>query len=291
MSGSGLSGRGDRARAFVPALIPEPKDLDRTGPLDAKEERDLARVHEARDHYGAAKWMRGKALEAVFRRRLYRGENGTRTRQEYLDDEWDGMSETAAYREIQEWPLAAQICEAYGRPAADSHVRALVDAAEKHGHRPVAAFYAVLRRYGAEGGRRVTAEVVENLAEYLTSNGALAKAEEPGGLKELEGLFAPRRLPSPRQGKPSGKTASKKLSKADPVEPSAVIPKFGNGGGWRLSEDQIRRLSDWIAGEAARNGKEPDEVADLVLDVLMDGLDVLMDGSAPVPTAADIPQN
>ncbi|MFF7852576.1 hypothetical protein ACFZDF_34055 [Streptomyces sp. NPDC007910] len=112
------------------------------GPLDAAEEKDLARVHEGRDHYGKAKWMRGKALEAAFRRRLYRGKDGTRSRQEYLDDEWGGMSETAAYREIQEWPLAAQICEAYGHPAADSHVRALVEAAEKHGHGLVAALYA-----------------------------------------------------------------------------------------------------------------------------------------------------
>ncbi|WP_031069201.1 hypothetical protein [Streptomyces sp. NRRL S-118] len=66
-------GRRDRARAFVPKLIPEPQDLDRTGPLDAKEQRDLERIHAARDHYQSAKWMRGKALEAAFRRRLYRG--------------------------------------------------------------------------------------------------------------------------------------------------------------------------------------------------------------------------
>ncbi len=49
--------------------------------------------------------MRGKALDAAFRRRLFRGD-GQHTRQQYLDDEWDGISESAAYLEIKEWPLA-----------------------------------------------------------------------------------------------------------------------------------------------------------------------------------------
>ncbi|WP_121833818.1 hypothetical protein [Streptomyces sp. S1] len=52
------------------------------------------------------------------------------------------------------------------------------------------------------------------------------------------------------------------------VEPSEVILKFENDGTWRLSGDQTRRLSTWIAGEAKRCGMEPDEVADLLLDAI-----------------------
>ncbi|MFD8633755.1 hypothetical protein [Streptomyces sp. NPDC059533] len=253
MSGGEVARR-DRARAFVPELIPDPVDLERTGPLDAREQRDLERVHEARDHHGTAKWMRGKALEAAFRRRLYRGENGEQTRQEYLDAEWDGMSESAAYLEIREWRLAQQIAETYGRPVADSHVRALVDVADKHGHTPVAAAYLELRRYGSTTGQRVTGPVVENLAQYLTAKALpLPQSVTPeltGGTSEqaedLEGLFAPQQLPGPRRRKVS--PPSKKE--------------------WAMSRDHITRLSAWIAAEADRHGKEPAEVADLLLDAL-----------------------
>ncbi|SCD62297.1 hypothetical protein GA0115246_103893 [Streptomyces sp. SolWspMP-sol7th] len=179
--------RRDRARAFVPDLIPEPKDLDRTGPLDAREVRDLERVHEARDHYQTARWIRGKALDAALRRGLYRGEDGQRTRQQYLDDEWDGMSETAAYREAAAWPLAREISEAWGRPAPDSHVQALTEAAEAHGLATVTQWYVELRRHGQETGRRVTAAVASNLADHLLGG--------EGPKVALDPLFTPRQLP------------------------------------------------------------------------------------------------
>ncbi|MFF8423366.1 hypothetical protein [Streptomyces sp. NPDC015680] len=256
MSNSPAS-RSDRARAFLPELIPDPVDLDHTGPLNAREERDLERIHAARDHHGNAKWMRGKALESAFRRRLYRGETGERTRQEYLDDEWDGISESAAYREIGEWRLAAQIAEAYGRPVADSHVRALADVVELHGTGTVAGLYVLLRRYGAGTRQRVTAEVVENLACYLTTDRALEAAADPDR-PELDALFTRRQLPAPRRRKAA--------TKDKVVEPTAVIPKFGNG--WAMSEEQVGRLSAWIETEAARSGTDPGKAADLLLDAL-----------------------
>ncbi|MGW3377393.1 hypothetical protein [Streptomyces hydrogenans] len=262
----------DRARAFVPALIPEPLEVEEaSGPLTPKEQKYLSRVHEARDHFEHARWMRGKALAAAFSRRLYRGEDGTRTRQEYLDDEWDGMSETAAYREISEWPLAASIAQAFQRPAPDSHVRALVDLAESQGVEPVAGAYVLLRQYGAATQRRVTAEVVENLAAFLSAGRALPPVQEGADDAEaLDDLFAPRQLPGPRK---APKKAAKKV-----VEPSAVIPKFGNDGAWQMSEDQTQRLSKWIAAEAVRTGAAPDEVFETVLDIL---------ASAPAAQAAD----
>ncbi|MFI1869709.1 hypothetical protein [Streptomyces jumonjinensis] len=185
---SGALDRKDRARAFVPDLIPEPQDVDRTGPLDARELRDLDRIHAARDHHQAARWMRGKALEAAFRRCLFRGDDGSRTRQQYLDDEWDGISESAAYLEIREWRLAAAISQAGERPAPDSHVRALVEIAEKHGCDETALRYEELRNYAREHQHRVTAKVVTTLATYLSTG------EMP--TPQLDTLFVPRQLPS-----------------------------------------------------------------------------------------------
>ncbi|MFF6794271.1 hypothetical protein ACFY9C_34975 [Streptomyces filamentosus] len=63
----------------------------------------------------------------------------------------------------RKWRLARRIAELFGRPVADSHVRALVDVASQYGAELPAVAYVHLRRHGAETGRRVTAEVVENL--------------------------------------------------------------------------------------------------------------------------------
>ncbi|MFD8385206.1 hypothetical protein ACFV2X_42940 [Streptomyces sp. NPDC059679] len=209
MTSGDVGRRRDRAHAFVPELIPEPADLDRTGPLDTREQRDLERIHAARDNHQNARWMRGKALEAAFRRRLFRGEDGTRTRQEYLNDEWDGISESAAYLEIKEWRLAAQIAQTCDRPAPDSHVRALVDVAQQRGHEVAALQYHELRLYGAERGLKVTAIVVQNLATYLAT-GETPATKAP----ELQTLFTPRQLLPPAKRK-------------DPIEPTDSSPREG----------------------------------------------------------------
>ncbi|MEU4924569.1 hypothetical protein AB0G29_35110 [Streptomyces parvus] len=268
------SGRADRARAFVPELLPEPQDIERTGPLTPKEEQTLGRVHAARDHHQTAKWIRGKALAVAFSRRLYRGEDGQRTRQEYLDDEWDGISESAAYLEIKEWPLAAQISRTFKRPAPDSHVRALLDAAELRGEEEVARWYGELRHRGQEIGRRVTADVVARLGEFLVDG------EEPAS---LEGLFTPRQIapPKPRKAPGSGPVP-------DPApEGGGEIPfqNFGTGTGpgpagtkrregeeeeWALSADKVARLNTWITETAATAQISPDQAADLLLDALAD---------------------
>ncbi|WP_422126914.1 hypothetical protein [Streptomyces misionensis] len=270
-------GKRDRARAFVPDLIPEPHDLDRTGPLDAKEQQQLDRIHAARDHHQAAKWMRGKALDSAFRRRLYRGEDGQRTRQQYLDDEWDGLSESAAYREIAEWPLAKAITDAFERPAPDSHVRALVDVAEQQGHKAVAHWYAELRRHGQQLGRRVTADVVANLADFLRSG------TEP---ERLEALFVPRQLPpsKPRKSAPAGTERGRGEAVTGTVVahgqdaaagsfPNLGMDADGSGpagetGRWSLSAEQVARLSAWIADGAAAARISPERAADILLDAL-----------------------
>ncbi|MGW4254142.1 hypothetical protein [Streptomyces californicus] len=258
----GVEGRRDRVRAFVPELLPEPQDIERTGPLTPKEEQTLGRVHEARDHYQTAKWLRGKALAVAFSRRLYRGETGQRTRQEYLDDEWDGISESAAYLEIREWPLAARIAAVCERPAPDSHVRALLDAAEVRGEEEVARRYGELRDRGREIGRRVTAEVVSRLAEFLVDG------EDPA----LEGVFTPRQIAPPKPRKAPG-FESLDESEKDGVDQGEPFQNFGmdpeaTGAGWVLGEDHVARLSAWVAAEAARARISPDVAADLLLDAL-----------------------
>ncbi|MFC5157023.1 hypothetical protein [Streptomyces amakusaensis] len=274
--------RRDRARAFVPELIPEPQDLDRTGPLDAKEQQQLDRIHAARDHHQAAKWMRGKALDAAFRRSLFRGEDGQRTRQEYLDAEWDGISESAAYREIGEWPLAKTISDACERPAPDSHVRALVDVAEKQGHESVAHWYAELRRHGQQLGHRVTADVVANLADFLR------EGTEP---ERLEALFVPRQLPpaTAKPRKPAAPAGPAESGAGGPVTGTVVahgqdrrdgsFPNLGMSGAsgsgpardtgpWVLSADHTARLSAWVMDGANAAGISPERAADLLVEAL-----------------------
>lgn len=265
--------RRDRARAIVPDLIPEPADIDRTGPLDAREQRDLDRIHSARDNHLTAQWMRGKALESAFRRCLFRGEDGLRTRQEYLDHEWDGISESAAYREIGEWRLAKAISDACERPAPGSHVRALIDAAGGESAATVARWYAELRRHGASAGHRVTAPVVANLARYL-----MAGDQPP----ELEALFAPHRIPSAKPvkgGRDGGSTGEPITGVVIPGQES--FPNLGmsgddgtpaGDGAWPLSGDHIARLSAWIASEARETGIDPEHAADfLVRAITADG--------------------
>ncbi|MFF1404962.1 hypothetical protein [Streptomyces sp. NPDC058294] len=229
--------------------------------------------------------MRGKALDAAFRRRLFRGEDGQRTRQQYLDATWEGISETAAYREIGEWPLAKATTDAFERPAPDSHVRALVDVA-KQGHEAVAHWYAELRRHGQQAGHRVTAEVVTNLAGFLL------KGTEP---ERLEALFVPRQLPPARPRKPTpDETARAEREAGEPVigtvvahgqdHPVDSFPNLGmsaNGTGpgtgpagetgrWVLSVDHVARLSAWILDGASKAGISPERAADLLVEALTD---------------------
>ncbi|MFI7329657.1 hypothetical protein ACIBQ3_34090 [Streptomyces rubiginosohelvolus] len=283
------SGRSDRARAFVPELLPEPQDIERTGPLTPKEQQTLGRVHQARDHHQTAKWLRGKALAVAFSRRLYRGEDGQRTRQEYLDDEWDGISESAAYREIGEWPVAKAISDACERPAPDSHVRNLVNVAEKQGVELVARWYAELRHHGQQAGRRVTADVVANLAGFLR------EGTEP---ERMDALFTPRQLAPARKPSKPAPGERTEHGKGEAVAGTIVphsrdgsFPNLGTsangtspaegGGRWMLSTDHVERLSAWIASGADQAQVSPDEVADLLLGALtgsdaLTGLDALI---------------
>lgn len=203
---------------------------------------------------------------------------GQRGRPRRTIDEWDGISESAAYLEIREWRLAAQIAETCERPAPDSHVRALVDVAEAQDHQTVARWYAELRRHGQESGLRVTAPAVANLADYLMSGAT----PEP----ELDTLFAPRQLPPTKPRKQPSEPAKR------PGEPVAgkVVTHSGDGSfqnfgmsrdgepadspastepaSWTLSATHIDQLSAWLAVQAQKAGISPDRAADFLMEAL-----------------------
>ncbi|MFJ2819106.1 hypothetical protein [Streptomyces sp. NPDC087294] len=260
----------DRARAFVPGLIPEPKDIKNEGPLSVREQRDLQRIHDARDNHLNAAWMRGKSLEAAFRRSLYRGDDGTRTRQEYLDDEWDGISESAAYLEIKEWRLAEQIATVWGRPAPDSHVRALVGVAAQQDPKTVAQWYAALRERGAETRRRVTAGIVTNLATYLAAEGT-------SGSPELDWLFVRQLTPKHRKSPGQEEEPAQETDAQDqsPFQKIGMDDHSGTHGAssdgpapWVLGTGHVAQLSTYLATEAEVNGISPDQAAELLMQAL-----------------------
>ncbi|MFB7747424.1 hypothetical protein ACFXPM_34160 [Streptomyces sp. NPDC059095] len=253
-------------------MIPEPTDIDRTGPLSAKEAQQLDRIHAARDNALNARWMRGKALEAAFRRSLFRGEDGTRTRQGYLDDEWDGMSVSAAYLEISEWRLAAEIAERCERPAPDSHVRALVTVSELHGLKVAALSYQALRAHATEHQLRVTAQVVGRLAEFLETG------QKP---EELGPFFIPHQLPpGTSRNAPNQKKTATTPGSNQTTAPAEPFQNFG------MSAEHVARITSWLASTAHELEITPAHAADLLGQLLHDESDSLrgwMLGRVQVP--------
>ncbi|MFE1519559.1 hypothetical protein ACFW9I_22515 [[Kitasatospora] papulosa] len=140
-------------------------DVDATeatahGPLDEHEQRQLAEAHRAVDNARTARWMLGFALEVVRRRRLYRGD-GTRTWQQYLDQEHDHLSTSEADRLQKTWRLAQAVQKELGRPLPDSHLRRLQPFAERTSDQEAARSYAALYWAHQEGGVRLVAAQVQ----------------------------------------------------------------------------------------------------------------------------------
>ncbi|MGW7594716.1 hypothetical protein, partial [Streptomyces rubiginosohelvolus] len=151
----------------------------------------------------------------------------------------------------------------------------LVDVAEQQGHEQVARLYVELRERGQQLGRRVTADVVANLADYL------AGGAKP---KRLEALFVPRRIEA---AKPRKTTRSKsgKGAAGEPVTGTVVAsgeggegsfqnfgmsPGGAGTGGWSLSPEHVARLSSWIADGAGTAGISPDHAAGVLVQALTD---------------------
>ncbi|MFD4483219.1 hypothetical protein ACFWPU_44925 [Streptomyces sp. NPDC058471] len=131
------------------------------GPLDADERRQLAEAHRAVDNARTARWMLGFSLEVVRRRRLYRGTDGARTWEQYLDQEHDGLSTSEADRLQKTWRLAQAVQKELGRPLPDSHLRGLQPYAERTSDEEAARAYTMLYRAHQEGGVRLVAKQVQ----------------------------------------------------------------------------------------------------------------------------------
>ncbi|MFF8035919.1 hypothetical protein [Streptomyces sp. NPDC016626] len=140
-------------------------DVDATpetanGPLDEHEQRLLAEAHRAVDNARTARWMLGYSLEVVRRRRLYRGD-GTRTWEQYLQQEHDGLSTSEADRLQKTWRLAQTVQKELGRPLPDSHLRKLQPYAERTSDQEAARAYAELYWAHQAGGVRLVANQVQ----------------------------------------------------------------------------------------------------------------------------------
>ncbi|MFG3142477.1 hypothetical protein ACGFZA_40500 [Streptomyces sp. NPDC048211] len=140
-------------------------DVDATpetahGPLDEQEQRLLAEAHRAVDNARTARWMLGFSLEVVRRRRLYRGD-GTRTWEQYLNLEHDGLSTSEADRLQKTWRLAQTVQKELGRPLPDSHLRKLQPYAERTNDQEAARAYTELYWAHQKGGVRLVANQVQ----------------------------------------------------------------------------------------------------------------------------------
>ncbi|MGW2181233.1 hypothetical protein ACWCXX_24670 [Streptomyces sp. NPDC001732] len=158
-------------------------DVDATpetahGPLDEQEQRLLAEAHRAVDNARTASWMLGFALEAVRRRRLYRGD-GTRTWEQYLDAEHDGLSTSEADRLQKTWRLARTVQKALGRPMPGSHLRKLKPYADSTSDEEAARAYVELYRAHQEGEVRLVASQVEQRVRDAIA--AAKGVSDPGG--------------------------------------------------------------------------------------------------------------
>ncbi|WP_329296253.1 hypothetical protein [Streptomyces sp. NBC_01455] len=140
-------------------------DVDATpetahGPLDDQEQRLLAEAHRALDNARTARWMLGFSLEVVRRRRLYRGD-GTRTWEQYLNLEHDGLSTSEADRLQKSWRLAQTVQKELGRPLPDSHLRRLQPYAERTNDQEAARAYTELYWAHQKDGVRLVAHQVQ----------------------------------------------------------------------------------------------------------------------------------
>jgi hypothetical protein len=143
------------------------------------EKRELTACEQAIDHLRLAFWAAGKALAVIRDRRLYRTTHTTF--EDYLKERWE-MSRAQAYRLIEAWPLAEQIglSPVGDTTLSESHVRALLPVARRHGEETAAEVY---RAVIEADGVRVTAQLLAEVADALPDDGAFDPAEAAGQIR------------------------------------------------------------------------------------------------------------
>ncbi|WP_306324141.1 hypothetical protein [Streptomyces sp. CC224E] len=151
------------------ATLPEVDATEETanGPLSPEEQVLLAECHRAVDNERTAKWMLGYALEVVSRRRLYRGD-GTRTWEQYLAEDHDGMVKSEAHRLMSSWRLGRAVQKHLGRPAPSSHLQQMLTYANYTSDEQAAEDYAALYTAHQEGRvRLVAAQVGQRVVDAI----------------------------------------------------------------------------------------------------------------------------
>lgn len=272
----------ERRQPFDWGSILPPLDVDADGPMSHRESVQLGKLHAARNGTARAAWMRGAILESINRRRLYRGESGERSFPEYLDQEWDGLSESGAYREIEEWRMGYAISQIWEGIVPSSHVRALLPL-EAHGPRPVIAqAYGRMRAAWQSDGLRLTeAHIRGQVRAAVGAAGKLRELEDRTDemVRKLDELADPttfRRtlaqrpkapaLPAPARPVVDGEIVNDRSQPSAPsIDPfraaaatGATQPAPGPWNGVRA----------WCASEGADYGLSADEVGALLLEAL-----------------------
>ncbi|MFD0555293.1 hypothetical protein ACFQ0X_43540 [Streptomyces rectiviolaceus] len=228
-------------------------DVDATqdsahGPLDEDEQRQLAEAHRAIDNARTARWMLGFSLEVVRRRRLHRGD-GTRTWDQYLLQEHDGMSTSEADRLQKTWRLAQTVQKELGRPLPDSHLHKLRPYAERTSNDEAARAYAALYWAHQNGGVRLVANQVQQRVKkaVAAAKGVSDPAERSQAVSAAWVSAPDAPMPTQREDSVSRKDKGDDRG-ADPVDVALKLLE----GAWRA----VEAATEDEAARKVRSGEE-----------------------------------
>ncbi|WNI20231.1 hypothetical protein [Actinacidiphila sp. ITFR-21] len=221
-------------------------DVDATpetahGPLDEQEQRLLSEAHRAVDNARSARWMLGFSLEVVRRRRLYRGD-GTRTWEEYLNAEHDGLSTSEADRLQKSWRLAQTVQKELGRPLPDSHLRKLLPYAERTSDQEAARAYAGLYWAHQQGGVRLVAnQVQQRVRKAVAASKGVADPAERSQAVSAAWTTAPEAPMPAQRGEAEGEHGNTSDLSSDPVDAAVLLLNRARQAIENATEDKAAR--------------------------------------------------
>ncbi|MEU7347979.1 hypothetical protein ACIQIG_33920 [Streptomyces bacillaris] len=238
------------------------------GPLNEDEQRQLAEAHKAVDNARTARWMLGFSLEVVRRRRLYRGD-GTRTWEQYLTQEHDGLSTSEADRLQKTWRLAQAVQKELGRPAPDSHLRKLEPYAERTSNEQAALAYTTLYWAHQKQGQRLIAKQVQQRVSRAVgaAKGVSDPVERTRAITEAWTVTPEGPVPAQRQEVPNGQSDP---PSADPVDTALKLLQSAREAVERATEDKSARRGR-TEGEAQRQQESIRRIGRILGKVRVEG--------------------
>ncbi|MFC8124459.1 hypothetical protein [Streptomyces sp. NPDC057302] len=249
----------DRAKPFTPKNVPEPRERpEAEGPLSAKERQLLGKCEYARDHGAMVDWVRGKALDAINKGRLYR--EGGRTFVQYVEEEW-GIGKDDAYRLIAEWPLASAMSQICDKQPPASHVRALADYASTAGVEATAHDYAEAVSRARNAGQKITAQ---KLRKHLEQSAGAAPELAGVDWARPELAIEPPRVqrvpePEPAHEQPHARTSGPSLVEPQQdVEDGEIVEDVEDE---ERADQWQRRINGAVHDAAVRTGRTPVAIA------------------------------